>query len=1057
MNPIQDAFISYGRADSKQFVRKLSDRLLESGIEVWVDFEDIPLGVDYQKQIDDAIDKADNFIFVIAPHSINSAYCLLEVERALKHNKRIIPLLHVEQISYDTWKERNPEGTAADWDTFRSAGKHSSFPNMHPAISKINWVYCREGIDDFDQSFQGLLDIFQRSRDYVRQHTTLLSQALTWERNQRQIQYLLAGESLQQAEAWLKTRFREVQSPCWPTDLQCEFITESIKNANNYMTQAFLSHAEEDAAIAREVHLSLRRMGFTTWTSWSDIRTGVDFQAAIDLGIEAADNLIYLLSPASLRSHYCQYELNYALRLNKRIIPLLVRPVDLETVPEPLRVLQFIDLSDNTQPSDYWSDESDLIRALNREATYYDTHKRLLVQALKWQRQRQNPSILLRGYELRQAESWLTVAKQHPQHPPVSIQTDFIETSRQQPLDITIDVFISCSEKDLDFARRLNDTLQVQGESTWFEQSKWADNQEYRAQVRQGIENAENFILIVSPSSLTSTSCLEELDWAQTLCKRIVAVSYQPLAQLQIPTALAASLWVDFTAHDGDFLTNFGELYRMLKSNPEYVQAHTRLLVKALEWEQSGHDDSLLLRSRELTNASTWLQQAAQQTPPPTDRHRTYIQASQALPFRRIKLRSAALMGAMATVFVLAARLLGVLQGAELQAYDHLLRRQPNEAPDDRFLIVTVDENSGSLLRERLIAGDYAPTIGTIPDAALQETLRILAEHQPRLIGLDFYRDFPATPELANSLRSRDTIITLCKASYEGEGVPKSPEVPWERVGFSDLVSDTMTGPTYIRRHYIMQAPDPDFCNTPRSFSLLLASRYLKQEAAISRTDPLLPVGNTYEFRRDGLAFGETVISNLTLGRGPYYQDPDFFNGYQTLLNYRTGPNPDTGKARDPGQFAPRVSLADLLTNQVPRQWVEDRIVLIGYSDLADRNADYWQTPYGEVPGVILQGQMASQLISRVLDNRPLIRWWPLGAEVLWIAAWAMVGGLIFWRIVRSRRLIVAIVVSLGLLYGTAYILMVSSALWIPLVPPLITFLLTATGVAVLNHRLRNP
>lgn len=1057
MNPIQDVFISYGRADSKQFVRKLTDRLLASGIEVWVDFEDIPLGVDYQKQIDDAIDKADNFIFVISPHAINSAYCRLEIERALQRNKRIIPLLHVEEISYDTWKERNPEGTAADWTAYRSAGKQSSFANMHAAISKINWVYCREGIDDFEQAFQGLLGILERSRDYVRQHTLLLHQALTWEQNRRQVQYLLAGESLQQAKAWLKTRFKDSQPPCWPTDLHCEFITESIKNANNYMTQAFLSHAEEDAAVAREIHLSLRRMGFTTWTSWSDINTGVDFQAAIDLGIEAADNVIYLLSPASLRSHYCQYELNYALSLNKRIIPLLVHPVDLETVPEPLRTLQFIDLSDNTQPSDYWWDESDLIRVLNRDATYYDTHKRLLVQALKWQRQRQNPGILLRGYELQQAESWLTVAKQHPQHPPVSIQIDFIETSRQQPPDITIDVFISCSEKDLDFARRLNDTLQVQGESTWFEQSKWVDNQAYQAQVRRGIENAENFLLIVSPSSLASTSCLEELDWAQTLCKRIIAVSYQPVPQLEMPQALASAIWMDFSSHDSDFLSSFGQLYRILKSNPDYVQAHTRLLVKALEWEQSAYDDSLLLRGRELANASTWLQQAAQQTPPPTDRHRTYIQASQALPFRRITLRSAVLMAATATGFVLAARLLGGLQGAELQAYDHLLRQRPNEAPDDRFLIVTVDENSGSLLRQRLITGDYEPTIGTLPDAALEETLSLLAAHRPRLIGLDFYRDFPATPELAETLRNTDNLIALCKASYEGEAVPKPPEVPIARVGFSDLVSDTMTGPTYIRRHYMMQAPDPEFCNTSRSFSLVLASRYLEQEAAISRTDPLLQAGNTYEFRRDGLAFGETVIPNLTLGRGPYYQDPDFFNGYQTLLNYRTAPNPDTGKARDPGQFAPRVSLADLLSQQVPRQWIEDRIVLIGYSDLADRNADYWQTPYGEVPGVILQGQMTSQLISRVLDNRPLIRWWPLGAEVLWIAAWAMVGGLIFWRIVRSRRLIVAIVVSLGLLYGTAYIVMVSRALWIPLVPPLITFVLTATGVAVLNHRLRNP
>ncbi|MGA0201355.1 MAG: toll/interleukin-1 receptor domain-containing protein, partial [Prochlorotrichaceae cyanobacterium] len=52
----QDAFISYGRADSKALASKLYDRLSQEGLKVWFDFADIPLGVDYQKQIDDGIE-----------------------------------------------------------------------------------------------------------------------------------------------------------------------------------------------------------------------------------------------------------------------------------------------------------------------------------------------------------------------------------------------------------------------------------------------------------------------------------------------------------------------------------------------------------------------------------------------------------------------------------------------------------------------------------------------------------------------------------------------------------------------------------------------------------------------------------------------------------------------------------------------------------------------------------------------------------------------------------------------------------------------------------------
>jgi hypothetical protein len=58
------AFISYGRADSKALATKLYNCLTEKGYKIWFDQNHIPLGVDFQEQIDDGIAKADNFIFI---------------------------------------------------------------------------------------------------------------------------------------------------------------------------------------------------------------------------------------------------------------------------------------------------------------------------------------------------------------------------------------------------------------------------------------------------------------------------------------------------------------------------------------------------------------------------------------------------------------------------------------------------------------------------------------------------------------------------------------------------------------------------------------------------------------------------------------------------------------------------------------------------------------------------------------------------------------------------------------------------------------------------------
>jgi len=627
-----NAFISYGRADSKAFATQLHRRLLSEGLKVWFDQNDIPLGVDFQNQIDEGIETSHNFLFIIAPHSVNSPYCRKEIELALKRNKRIIPLLHVEQISQETWKQRNPNGTEADWETYKAKGLHSSFPNMHPAIGKINWVYCREGIDDFDTAFAGLGELLQRNQDYVEQHTQFLVKALAWERNQKQRNYLLIGEERQQAEAWLKIRFKDEQPPCVPTDLHCEFITESIKNANNLMTQVFLAYAEADKRVMQGIRNRLWREGFTVWTNQTDIQTGEAFQEAINRGIEEADTLVYLLSQDSVTSEYCQQELDYAFSLNKQIIPIKLGDVAPEKIPQILQGLHYIDLTDNIQDEDYHLDESQLVRILYQDATYYHDHKLLLTKALKWERQHRNPSILLRGYNLRQGEAWLKVAQQRRQHPPIPLIAEFIHESLRQPPGISLDVFISYSRSDSDFARNLNEALQTQGKTTWFDQESIASGADFQQEIYRGIENSDNFLFILSPRAVNSPYCADEVEYAAKLNKRFVTVLYLPVNSVDLHPELAKVQWIDFNQNQREFNANFNQLVRTLDTDRDHVHNHTKWSQRALEWQQKGRSDDLLLRGNEFAIAETWLIEAEEQKkqPKPTALQTQYIQASHA-------------------------------------------------------------------------------------------------------------------------------------------------------------------------------------------------------------------------------------------------------------------------------------------------------------------------------------------------------------------------------------------------------------------------------------------
>ncbi|HEY9669097.1 MAG TPA: TIR domain-containing protein [Coleofasciculaceae cyanobacterium] len=925
MNDFQDAFISYGRADSKGFAIKLYHRLLQEGLKVWLDQNNIPLAVDYQSQIDDGLEKSHNFLFIIAPHSVNSPYCRLEIELALRRKKRIIPLMHVEEITQEIWQQRNPGRPLSEWEEYKGKKLHSTFgnPNMHPAIAKLNWIYVREG-DDFEKSFAGLLEIFERDRDYVHQHTYLLAKALDWERNQKQSRYLLVGEEQLKAETWLKFRFQDKQPPCEPTDLHCEFICESTKNAENLMTQVFLSYADKDKAFMQKIARTLMREGMTLWTNKTDIKTGDEYEKAIQQGIEQADNIVYLMSPASLKSTYCEKELTYARSLNKHIIPLLLEPIEPELISLKLGAVQFINVPCNQEESKYQADAAKLIRILREDAAYYEQHKILLAKALKWERQKRNPSILLRGYNLRKAQAWLKGAKTRSHHPPILLQEEFISESLKQLPEACLDVFIAYSSADSEFARKLNDGLQIQNKTTWFDQESIASGEDFRQEIYKGIESSNNFLFIISPNSIASPYCADEVEYAQKLNKRIVTVLYQNVDSAQLHPALAKVQWVDFSKHGGDFFTNFGELTRTLDADPDYIRNHTRLLLKAIEWDREGRDDSFLVRGKNLQAAEEWLALSANKEPAPTALLIQYLQASRELPKRKVRWHTVLLTSVTVTALVCTARWLGLTQRLELAAYDHLLRLRPSEAPDNRFLIVGVDEDSIQLLNDK-----YEPGKGTLPDRALNDLLKALNQHQPKVIGLDFIRDYAATPELAARLKQTQNLIVVCTSSANdrGEavrGVSPPPEVQLERVGFANLLGDE--GNLVERRQLLMQAPDPKFCNTLDSFSLVMARQYLEAQGK-SYLSPLDAQG---EITRS-MQFGNTRIPQL-VGNGSGYRDRNNqLAGYQILINFRA-PN------RDARKFAQMVSLKDVLENKVSGEVIRDRIVLIGFTALTDTN-----------------------------------------------------------------------------------------------------------------------
>lgn len=389
---------------------------------------------------------------------------------------------------------------------------------------------------------------------------------------------------------------------------------------------------------------------------------------------------------------------------------------------------------------------------------------------------------------------------------------------------------------------------------------------------------------------------------------------------------------------------------------------------------------------------------------------------------------------------VLAIRHVGGLEKLELGAYDHFISLRPDEGADPRLLIVGVTEDDVQGRNE-----------WPLSDQTVEQLLAKLEQYSPRVLSLDIMRDIPLEPgrkALIERLTTSDNIIATCKAStHNSIGVPPPPGMAYDSIGFADLLIDS--GGTLRRTFLWMIPPAPaagltnqsghHLCSGPEfilSLSLQTAIYYLASEGIYAeQTD------------QGELRLGDKTFSLLTSKFGGY-QTVDT-GGYQIMLNYRSA-----------HQSTRLVTLEDVLADRVDPEWIRDRIVYIGY--FTPQAGDDFYTPYSQaqsddqkMPGVEVHAQATSQILSTVLDQRPLIWVWPAPLEALWILVWAVTGGLLAWYIRRPWRLILAVLSGAVSLYGFCFLLILLGG-WIPLVPSIISLGVTASStIAILNQKLK--
>ena len=166
-------------------------------------------------------------------------------------------------------------------------------------------------------------------------------------------------------------------------------------------------------------------------------------------------------------------------------------------------------------------------------------------------------------------------------------------------------LFISYSRKDSAVVDTLVKTLEGRGYDVRIDRSDIAKGEEWRKRIVDLIIDSTLVVFVISPASLTSPVCRDEVDLTKRLGKRIVPLMWRnPQGHAGIPEGLAERDWVSF---ETEFEAALDKLERAINLDDVlWRREHAQWLKRATDWDRNGRLEGSLMRAGEITAAQSW-------------------------------------------------------------------------------------------------------------------------------------------------------------------------------------------------------------------------------------------------------------------------------------------------------------------------------------------------------------------------------------------------------------------------------------------------------------------
>ena len=197
--------------------------------------------------------------------------------------------------------------------------------------------------------------------------------------------------------------------------------------------RVFISYSRDELDFADQLTAALDIYGFECFIDRDGITGGEDWKRRLGNLIGDADEVVFVLSPTSAHSEICAWEVEEAAPLNKRILPVICRPLEGASPPPRLRDLNYIffHAEPKAPGSGFGTGLASLVAALNTDFNWLREHTRYLQRATEWDAGGRPTNRLLVGNDILEAKAW--AARRPKSAPePTALHLDFIRASEEE-------------------------------------------------------------------------------------------------------------------------------------------------------------------------------------------------------------------------------------------------------------------------------------------------------------------------------------------------------------------------------------------------------------------------------------------------------------------------------------------------------------------------------------------------------------------------------------------------------------------------------------------------